>query len=92
LKEKIMRAFFLCAALTVAALTISTDSLQAGEWHRGYYYYGPRPVVVVRPAPIVVAPAPVAIAPAPVVVTPGYGPAVIVRPAFHPLISLRIGR
>ncbi len=88
-----MRAFFLCAALTVAALTISTTSLQAGEWYRGHYYYAPRPVVVVRPAPIVVAPAPVLVAPAPVAVAPVYpsGP-VVVQPVFRPLISLRFGR
>ena len=88
-----MRAFFLCAALTVAALTISTDSLQASEWYRGHYYYAPRPVVVIRPAPIVVAPAPVIVAPGPAVVTPVYAPGpVVVQPVFRPLISLRFGR
>jgi hypothetical protein len=90
-----MRAFLMCAVLAVAALTVGTNSLQAHEYYHGRYYFGPRPLIVVRPGPIVVGSAPVIVAPAPapVVVTPPYasGP-VIVQPVFRPLISLRFGR
>jgi hypothetical protein len=96
-----MRAFLMCAVLTVAALTVGTTSLQAQEYYHGRYYYVPRPVVVVRSAPIVVGSAPVIATPAPAplivtqpaVVAPAYAPGpVIVQPVFRPFISLRFGR
>ena len=90
-----MRAFLMCAVLTVAAMSVGTTSLEAHEYYHGRYYYGPRPLIVVRPGPIVVGSAPVIVAPtpAPVVVTPAYAPGpVIVRPFFRPLISIRFGR
>jgi hypothetical protein len=88
-----MRVFLMCAVLTVAALTVDATSAQAHEFYHGRYY-GPRPVVVLRP-PLVVAAPPVVLAPAPVVVGPSaiVTPApVIVQPAIRPIISLRIGR
>ena len=85
-----MRAFLMCAALTVAALTVGATSAQAHEWHHGYYYGRP-PVVVLRTAPIVIAPAPVVAYPAPVI-APAYQPApVIVQPVVRPIVSLRFG-
>ena len=94
-----MRAFLMYAVLTAAALTVGTTSLQAHEYYHGRYHYGPRPLIVLRPAPIVVGAAPVLVAPAPVlvtqpaIVTPAYAPGpVYIQPAFRPLISLRFGR
>ena len=91
-----MRAFLMCAVLTVTTLTASAATLQAQEVYvgRGYhrYYYGPG--IVFRPAPIVVAPAPVVVAPpvvvGPTLVAPVYGPApVYIAP--RPLFSIRLG-
>jgi hypothetical protein len=99
-KEKIMRAFLMCAVLTVVGLAIATPTVSAQEIiYRGRYYHGPRPVVVVRPGPIVVGSAPVVVAPVPTpivatppaVVAPVPAP-VVVQPVFRPLISIRLFR
>jgi hypothetical protein len=93
-----MRAFLMCAMLTVAGLAVGTPTVSAQEIvYHGRYYYAPRPVVVVRPSPIVVGSAPVIVAPQPppVVATPPavVAPApVVVQPVFRPLISIRLFR
>jgi hypothetical protein len=76
----------ICAALTAAALATGATSAQA----YGPYFYVPRPIVVVRPAPIVVGPPMIVVRPAPIVVSP-----VIVLPApvvVQPGITVVIGR
>ena len=84
-----MRAFLMCAVLTVAGLTVGATAADAHDWHHGHYHGRPA-VVVLRPAPVVVYEAPV------VVAQPAFVPAcqpapVIVTPALRPLISLRVG-
>jgi len=95
-----MRAFSMCAVLTVATLTAGAATAQAHDVYvcRGYHRYYYRPEIVIRPAPIVIAPAPLVVVPAPpaplvvgpTVIAPVYGPApVYIAP--RPVFSIRLG-